>query len=64
MDKIKRWNKLAVWVGENIIDADGKMSGRQTFEVFSIYNSKKTILQTVLNKMEEIEKEIPEPDEN
>jgi len=64
MDKIRRWNKLAVWIAQEIITANGAAHDALTFEGFSIYNSRQVIMKEILNKMEEIEKEIPEPDEN
>ena len=64
MDKIKRWNKLAVWVGDNIINIDREMRSFKEEGNRDYFKTIRDTLRDVLNKMEEIEKEIPEPDEN
>ena len=64
MDKIKRWNKLAVWVGDNIINIDREMRSFKEEGTRDYFKTTRDTLRDVLNKMEEIEKEIPEPDEN
>jgi len=63
MDKIRRWNKLAVWLAISIIDIDGKTRDYGTATEHRDLRQRLETLKLVLGKMQEIEKEIPEPDE-
>jgi len=63
MDKIRRWNKLAVWLGITILDVDAKTRAYGTATEHQDMLRRLETLQEVLAKMEEIEKEIPEPDD-
>lgn len=64
MEKIRRWNTLAVWIAEEMFEARKEL--REAWDDDECIHAQNRLfnLKDVLEKMKEIEEEIPEPDEN